>query len=205
MGEFLGLPSAADLRNIVELHKRIHDGVEGMIGSLDCMQTTRKNCPGVAWQQSFKGRLKGMSTIITLEAAGAYGFSGALNDVNVLNLSPLLDRMTNGTFTALEAEFRVTPFFIDGEIEGFNKTYFLVDGIYYPQYTRFVKGMREPILEEDKRFTKWQESARKDITRAFGVLQCKFRAIAYPIHFMEDLRCVYNMAARCLIMYNTGV
>jgi hypothetical protein len=209
MGEYLGLPSAVDLRNIVALHKRVH-GVDGMIGSLDCMQTKWKNCP-VAWQQSFKGRSKGMSTI-TLEAAAdynlwfwhaAYGFSGALNDVNVLNLSPLLDRMTNGTFTALEAESGVTPFFIDGEIEGFNKTFFLVDGI-YPRYTRFVKGMREPILEEDKRFTKWQESARKDIERAFGVLQCKFKAIAYPIHFM-DLRCVYNMAACCLIMHNMGV
>jgi hypothetical protein len=209
MGEYLGLPTSADLRNIVALHKRVH-GVDGMIGSLDCMQTKWKNCP-VAWQQSFKGRSKGMSTI-TLEAAAdynlwfwhaAYGFSGALNDVNVLNLSPLLDRMTNGTFTALEAESGVIPFFIDGEIEGFNKTYFLVDGI-YPRYTRFVKGMKEPILEEDKRFTKWQESARKDIERAFGVLQCKFKAIAYPIYFM-DLRCVYNMAACCLIMHNMGV
>jgi hypothetical protein len=209
MAEYLGLPTAADLRNIVALHKRVH-GVEGMIGSLDCMQTKWKNCP-VAWQQSFKGRSKGMSTI-TLEAAAdynlwfwhaAYGFSGALNDVNVLNLSPLLDRMTNGTFTTLEAESGVTPFFIDGELEGFNKTYFLVDGI-YPRYTRFVKGMREPILEEDKRFTKWQESARKDIERAFGALQNKFKAIAHPIHFM-DLRCVYNMAACCLIMHNMGV
>jgi hypothetical protein len=66
--------------------------------------------------------------------------------------------------------------------------------------------MREPILEEDKRFTKWQEeSARKDIERAFCALQNKFKAIAHPtIHFM-DLRCVYNMAACCLIMHNMGV
>ncbi len=63
----LGLPSAADLRNIVALHKRVH-GVDGMIGSLDCMQTKWKNCPVASWQQSFKGRSKGMSTI-TLEAA----------------------------------------------------------------------------------------------------------------------------------------
>jgi hypothetical protein len=106
IAEYLGLPTAADLRNIVSLvHKRVH-GVDGIIGSLDCMQTKWKNCP-VAWQQSFKGRSKGMSTI-TLEAAApdynlwfwhaAYGFSGALlNDANVLNLSPLLDQMTNGT------------------------------------------------------------------------------------------------------------
>jgi hypothetical protein len=209
LDKYLALPTPADLRNIVALHKRVH-GVDGMVGSLDCMQTRWKNCP-VAWQQSFKGRFKGMATI-TLEAAvdynlwfwhAAYGFSGCLNDVNVLGLSPLLDRMTNGTFSRVEAEAGVVPFFIDGEMEGFNKTYFLVDGI-YPRYTRFVKGMRQPILEEDKRFTKWQESARKDIERAFGVLQCRFKAIAYPIHFINQ-DSIYHMAACCLILHNMVV
>jgi hypothetical protein len=111
--------------------------------------------------------------------------------------------MTNGTFSRVEAEAGVVPFFIDGEIEGFKKTYFLVDGI-YPRYTRFVKGMRDPILEEDKRFTKWQESARKDIERAFGVLQCRFKAIAYPIHFLNQ-DSIYHMAACCLILHNMTV
>jgi hypothetical protein len=45
-------------------------GVDGMIGSLDCLQSKWKNC-SVAWKQSFKGRLKGLSTI-TLEAAAKY-------------------------------------------------------------------------------------------------------------------------------------
>jgi hypothetical protein len=88
-------------------------------------------------------------------------------------------------------------------MEVFNKTYFLVDGI-YPRYTRFVKGMRNPILEEDKKFTKWQESARKDIERAFGVLQCRFKAIAYPIHFINQ-DSIYHMAACCLILHNMTV
>jgi hypothetical protein len=111
----------ADLRNVLlALQKRVH-GVDGMIGPLECMQTRWKNDCLVAWQQSFKGRSKGSMSTITLEAAahnnlvwfwhaGAYCFSGVLNDVNVLNLSPLLDRMTNGTFTALaESEAGVTP------------------------------------------------------------------------------------------------
>jgi hypothetical protein len=90
-------------------------------------------------------------------------------------------------------------------MEGFNKTYFLVDGI-YPRYTRFVEGMRHPILEEYKRFTKWQESGtRKDIERAFGVLQCRFKAIAYAIHFINQDSCIYQMAACCLILHNMQV
>jgi hypothetical protein len=38
MNEFLRLPTATDLKNIVKLHKAAH-GVDGMIGSLDCTHT----------------------------------------------------------------------------------------------------------------------------------------------------------------------
>jgi hypothetical protein len=202
--EFLRLPTPTDLKNVTALHERVH-GVPGMVGSLDCMQTRWKNCP-IAWQQSFKGRSKGMSTIV-LEAAAdynlwfwhaAYGFSGALNDGNILALSPLLDRMTNGTFSQLEEEAGVIPFLIQGE--PFRRTYFLVDGI-YPRYSRFVKAVREPITDQEKMFTGWQESARKDIERAFGVLQGRFKAMAYPIHFL-DQDCIYAMVACCLVLHN---
>ena len=207
--EYLRLPDAKDLRNILSLHGRVH-GVPGMLGSLDCMQTRWKNCP-IGWQQSFKGRSKGMATIV-LEAAcdynlwfwhAAYGFSGALNDGNVLSLSPLLDRMTNGTFSLLEKEAGVVPFIVEGTEEGFNNTYFLVDGI-YPRYTRFVKAMLHPSVEEDCRYTKWQESARKDIERAFGVMQARFKSICNPIYLMDE-ESIYNLVACCLVMHNMCV
>lgn len=207
--EYLRLPTVDDLRKTVELHKRVH-GVPGMLGLLDCMLTTWKNCP-IGWQQSFKGRYQSFSSIV-LEAASdynlwfwhaAYGFSGVLNDGNVLTLSPLLKRMLDGSLSRLEEEAGVVPFRIDGTAQPFNNSFFLVDGI-YPKYSRFVKAVQCPILEEDKKFTAWQESARKDIERAFGVLQCKFKAIALPIYFM-DQKCIYNMVATCLIFHNMCV
>ena len=152
-----------------------------------------------------------MATIV-LEAASdnnlwfwhaAYGFSGSLNDGNVLSLSPLLDRMTNGTFKEVEQQSGALPFFVEGTQQGFNNTYFLVDGI-YPRYTRFVKAILHPSCEEEKKFTRWQESSRKDIERAFGVLQARFKAIATPIYIMED-DSIYNLAATCLIMHNMCV
>jgi hypothetical protein len=54
MKEFLRLPPATDLKNIVKLHKSAH-GVHVMIGSLDCTQTFWKNCPK-AWQGYYKGK-----------------------------------------------------------------------------------------------------------------------------------------------------
>ena len=74
-----------------------------------------------------------MATIV-LEAAcdynlwfwhTAYGFSGALNDGNVLSLSPLLDRMTDGSFAVVEEESGVIPFFIGSEPLPFERTYLL--------------------------------------------------------------------------------
>jgi hypothetical protein len=194
---FNRIPTATDLRAINELHKRVH-GVEGMLGSLDCMHTYWKNCP-VAWQQSFKGKQSGPT--IVLEAAAdynlwfwhaSYGYAGAMNDLNILIMSPLLDRLTNGTFKAVELEAGVIPFHIGDSPSSpspsspppFDRMFLLVDGI-YPKYSRFVRGFKAPITDEEVRFTGWQESARKDIERAFGVLQCKWKVLSFPIHAID--------------------
>jgi Plant transposon protein len=52
--EYNRSPTTQDLVAINQLHRQVH-GVEGMVGSLDCMNTYWKNCP-VAWQQSYKGK-----------------------------------------------------------------------------------------------------------------------------------------------------
>ena len=64
--------------------------------------------------------------------------------------------------------------------------------------------MTSPMIDTDQRFTAWQESARKDIERAFGVLQCRFKAMASPIHLM-DCHYIYSQAAVCLMMHNMCV
>lgn len=51
--------------------------------------------------------------------------------------------------------------------------FLLVDGI-YPDYSVLVKGFKAPIGTSQNRFNKWQEKARKDIERLFGVLKKKF-------------------------------
>ena len=48
--------------------------------------------------------------------------------------------------------------------------YYLADGI-YPSYSTFVKIIHNPVRPAKKYFAKKQESARKDVERAFGVLQ----------------------------------
>ncbi len=51
--EYLWVPDENDLKGILcRLHRDVH-GVNGMMGSLDCMHRRWKNCPKT-WQASFK-------------------------------------------------------------------------------------------------------------------------------------------------------
>ena len=205
--EYLRLPTAEDLKSVTKLHQMAH-GVEGMLGSLDCMHTYWKNCP-VAWQQSFQGKEK-CSTIV-LEAVAdhylwfwhaSYGYGGSLNDINILQLSPLMKRLTNGSFSSTEEASGVTPFNF-GSFGEFDKTFMLVDGI-YPQWCRFMRGVKEPLTVPESRYTTWQEGARKDVERAFGVLQCRWKAVAAPLHFL-DPKYIGKMVSCCIILHNMGV
>ena len=81
--------------------------------------------------------------------------------------------------------------------------FLLVDGI-YPSYSRFVKGISEPLDEQETVFTEWQEKARKDIERAFGVLQASFQFVTRPIHLFR----IKDIAARigtCILLHNMCV
>ena len=201
--EYLRAPDAEDLRNIFQFHELKH-GKKGMLGSLDCSHSPWKNCP-VAWQQSFKGAKK-MPTVV-LEAMcdqhlwfwhAAFGYSGALNDINIFNLSPLKESWIDGSFAAVELESGLMPHTINNE--SFDQMCVLCDGI-YPRHSRFVKAQPEPSTKAERKFTKWQESARKDIERAFGVLQGKFQCVCRPVTMMNSDR-MSNMMSCSLIIHN---
>lgn len=52
--------------------------------------------------------------------------------------------MIDGSYSKVEEEAGVVPFYIGGNT--FHRTYMLVDGI-YPQWSRFVRSLPEPIEE----------------------------------------------------------
>ncbi|GKC32180.1 ALP1-like protein isoform X1 [Tanacetum coccineum] len=90
-----------------------------------------------------------------------FGVPGANNDLNVLYGSPLFD----DEIADIAPE---CPFVVNGHT--YRKGYYLADGI-YPAWSTFVKTFSVARDEKSLKFKRVQEAARKDIERAFGVLQ----------------------------------
>ncbi|GKB48095.1 ALP1-like protein [Tanacetum coccineum] len=97
-----------------------------------------------------------------------FGVAGANNDLTVLNHSPLFDDL-------LDDIALVVPFEVNRVT--FEKGYYLADGIYL-QWEALVKSFTVARDERNAVFKRRQESARKDVERAFGFLQGRWHIIA---------------------------
>ena len=156
----------------------------GMLGSIDCMHWRRKNCP-YEWQGMYKGHVH-ESTII-LEAIVSkdlwiwhafFGMPGSHNDINVLQRSTLFARLAEGQ--APEVNYTING-------HDYTMCYYLAYGI-YPSWATFVKTIPEPQGNKKKYFALAQESCRKDVERAFGVLQACFAIVRGPASFWMMIR-----------------
>ena len=195
--EFLRKPTLHDIENLYAKHEKEH-GFPGMLGSIDCMHWQWKNCP-VSWQGQYVSGHKKYPTIL-LEAVAShdlwiwhafFGIAGANNDINVLDNSPLFDDLLND-------EAPVAPFAVNGVV--FDKGYYLADGI-YPQWATFVKSFTTASDEKHSFFKKRQESARKDVERAFGVLQGRWGIIQQPARAYEVSK-IRRIMYSCIILHN---
>ncbi|GJV60395.1 ALP1-like protein [Tanacetum coccineum] len=142
------------------------------------------------------GEIKKYSTIM-LEAVVSqdlwiwhafFGVTCANNDITVLDNSPLFDDL-------LDDKAPVAPYVVNGV--GFEKGYYLADGI-YPQLATFVKSF---TVANDVKLKKRQEGARKDVERAFGVLQGRWGIIQQPArqYYVNTIR---RIMSSCIIMHN---
>jgi hypothetical protein len=90
-----------------------------------------------------------------------------LNDLNILNLSPFLNSLQDGSFSDLEKS--CTPFSINGK--RLNQLYVCVDGI-YPKYSRFVRGYKHPVTIGRRNL----QSGKKHAEKILNVLLEFFKA-----------------------------
>ena len=131
----------------------------------------------------------------------SYGYAGTLNDKTIFDLSPFQECLLDGSFEEREHRSGVVLFKIADE--EFNKMFVLVDGIYM-NYAHFVKGIKLPVSNEETKYTQWQESARKDIERAFGTLKILWKFVSRPIETW-NLSDIANQITTALILHNVVV
>ncbi|XP_057779478.1 uncharacterized protein LOC130998059 [Salvia miltiorrhiza] len=120
-----------------------------------------------------------------------FGVAGSNNDINILNQSPLFSDVLDGT---------ATPVLFEANQRYCQMSYYLCDGI-YPEWRCFVKSPLMATNPKEARFKKVQELTQKDVERAFGVFQARWRIIRSPArgwyvkNFKEIMMC-------CIILHN---
>lgn len=197
--EYLRPPNGSETKILLQRASALN--FPGMLGSIDCCKWKWKNCP-TAYHGQYRGKEK--VPTITMEAIADdrlyywhafFGVAGCNNDITVLEASPLLSKISTGTYP-LAVEFDVGT-------ERVNKPYWLCDGI-YPKYPCFLHSILNPVGDDESYFAGRQEGRRKDIERAFGVLQAKWHILAVPSRLWktEDMRMIIYC---CVILHNIVV
>ncbi|XP_018461127.1 uncharacterized protein LOC108832127 [Raphanus sativus] len=193
--EYLRKPTSDDLQRLLDIGEV--RGFPGMIGSIDCMHWEWKNCPR-SWSGQY-ARGHGKPTIV-LEAVAShdlwiwhtfFGLPGTLNDINVLQRSQVFSDILDGR--APKVNFTVNG-------HNYRMAYYLTDGI-YPKWSTFIQSISLPQSRKAELFAEHQESARKDVERAFGILQSRFAIVKNPA-LLWDKEKIRKIMRTCVILHN---
>eukprot|EP00918_Siedleckia_nematoides_P002428 GHVU01005576.1.p1 GENE.GHVU01005576.1~~GHVU01005576.1.p1 ORF type:complete len:440 (+),score=48.73 GHVU01005576.1:219-1538(+) len=196
--EYLRTPTQADTVRMMALMGA--EGFHGCMGAVDCMHWEWHACPA-AHAGQYLG--KGKRTTVVLEAVVGYdlwfwhasfGYPGSLNDLNILDRSPLFDELLEGRAPKVSYELNGSRY---------STAYFLADGI-YPDWPVFMKTIAQPTGLKHQHYALRQEATRKSVERGFGVVQARFRVIQQPFRqwSLDAMRAILRC---CLILHNMVV
>jgi hypothetical protein len=191
-------PTRDEIKSLMD--KMGRRGMPGCFASWDCKHFDWSSCP-VRLQGQHKSGKEKRKTIVLEAIADVdhyiwhiyFGSPGAMNDINILDKSPILGAIHRG-----DLNIHVDPYFIDNKPADF--MYFLVDGI-YPDLAYFVKTLNNPINEKEKFFCKIQEGERKAVECAFGELVKKWHILKNPLRYWH-LHDIDLLVKTCVILHN---
>ena len=120
-----------------------------------------------------------------------FGLPGSHNDINVLERSSVFSELAEGHTPPVN-------YSINGN--NYSMGYYLADGI-YPSWATFVKTIPAPQDRKRQHFASAQEAGRKDVERAFRVLQARFAIMRRHAHFFH-LETLKDIMKACIILHN---
>ncbi|XP_028113319.1 uncharacterized protein LOC114311375 [Camellia sinensis] len=108
-----------------------------------------------------------------------------------LGMSPLFAELTRGR--APTANYTINN-------HAYTMGYYLANGI-YPRWATIVKKISQPQAAKIQLFARIQEACRKDVERAFGMLQARFNIVRVLARGWSDEDLYYIMKT-CIILHN---
>ncbi|GJV05686.1 nucleotide-binding alpha-beta plait domain-containing protein [Tanacetum coccineum] len=112
-----------------------------------------------------------------------HGFPGMLGSIDCMHWEWKNCPVSwQGQYDLLDDLAPVVPYVVNGV--QYRNGYYLADGI-YPEWASFVKSFTVATDPKHTYFKQRQESARKDVERAFGVLQGRWGLIQQPARAYE--------------------
>ena len=160
-----------------------------MLWSMNCKPWKWKKC-SIAWHEMYTGHCHEPTIILETVASqdlwiwhAFFGMPGSLNDINVLDWPHIF---------AVLVEGRTAPVNYTINEHEYTMRYYLADVI-YPNWSTFVKTIPRPLGAKRKYFANKQESARKDVERAFGVLQSRLAIVREPVRYWDEETLAYIM------------
>jgi hypothetical protein len=199
---YLNRPPNNEERKVILRHNASR-GFPGLFASWDCKHFVWDMCP-VHLQGQHRGHHQGGKNTVILEAIADgscyiwyanFGNPGSLNDLNVLDKSPIVGDILQGRF-----DLKTEPYTINGNVRDW--IYFLVDGI-YPNWAIFAKTIPDAARMDERRafYSSRQEAVRKDIERAFGILVKKFQILSRPLR-IRNMHTIRSLLKTCIILHN---
>lgn len=176
-------PNKSELQAIADRYESL--GFPGCIGAVDCCNIIWKNYP-IEEKGQYHNPKDSKLAVVKVKAwcdDDLYiwhwfaGRPGTTNDKTMLAFSPLFQSVFNGTYSFyLSRAYRVLPNGMERLL-----AYLLADGI-YPRWPIFMLPIHETEDRKELLYTRKQEGRRKDIERAFGALQARFKVLRYEDH-----------------------
>jgi len=192
---YLRRPNQDELNTIMERNKE--RGMPRCMSSLDCCHWEWNQCPTgmTGAYQSRKGKRGIVREAVCNEDLWVWnlfeGAPGSLNDIKVMQQSPLYPDVTGGRWPP-----RGTPFTINGHTR--TLPYNLVDGI-YPRSAFLMSPHPKPSAEEQTMFNRLQKAIQKDVERLFGVLMRRFHVALLHKRYRSVSQLVTTYKAICIL------
>ena len=193
-------PTGEKLARMMNVYSRM--GLSGCIGSTDCVHLKWDRCP-VSLTNLCKGK-EGYPTVVyscvvdhnrRILSVSASNY-GTRNDKTLVRLDDYIMDVKNKKEYA-DVEYTV---WVGGERVTRRGVWFLCDGGYH-KWCCMINPMKHTSCREERLWSEWMESTRKDVECCFGILKSRFRILKNGL-LCQTQEGIDRVFYTCCILHN---